>query len=195
MTDLSWYPVLRFPLEQNLLPFLRYLEQQHIRHHVTEEDGQQQLWIAEAAQLVPVAHAAACWAEGNLEIEPVLVSPDSAPTADKWAMVLQLLGRVPISLLSIFLGFLGALAIFADPVTLRYAEPFLYQPIMNGRFLPLSAVWEAGQYWRLLTPIFLHFGFLHILFNGMILWEVGRRIEIAKSSGHFFFVVIATGLL
>jgi len=34
-----------------------------------------------------------------------------------------------------------------------------------------------GQIWRLITPIFLHFGQLHIIFNGAALWSVGGALE------------------
>ena len=35
----------------------------------------------------------------------------------------------------------------------------------------------SGQYWRLLTPAFLHFGWLHIAFNSLWMWELGSKVE------------------
>ena len=33
------------------------------------------------------------------------------------------------------------------------------------------------QYWRLISPVFLHFSILHLIFNLIWLWEFGWRIE------------------
>lgn len=50
-----------------------------------------------------------------------------------------------------------------------------------------------GQVWRLITPIFLHFSILHILFNMWWMWGLGAGLEQRKGSLWYLLFVLLTG--
>jgi GlpG protein len=52
----------------------------------------------------------------------------------------------------------------------------------------------AGQVWRLITPIFLHFGVLHLLFNLLWLYDLGGMVEGRQGSGRLAVLVTAIGV-
>jgi GlpG protein len=61
----------------------------------------------------------------------------------------------------------------------------------NGTFLPEV---RAGQWWRLITPIFIHFGPLHLLFNMMWLYQLGCMIEARQGTLKLALLVVVTGI-
>jgi GlpG protein len=58
-------------------------------------------------------------------------------------------------------------------------------------FGDVSAIW-SGQPWRLLTPMFLHFGFMHIFFNMWWLKDLGTAIERVLSARYLLALVLVT---
>jgi GlpG protein len=54
---------------------------------------------------------------------------------------------------------------------------------------------QSGQIWRFITPIFLHFGFFHILFNMLWLKDLGSMIENKKGTLYFTILVIALAII
>lgn len=59
---------------------------------------------------------------------------------------------------------------------------------------PLQKVQE-GEVWRLLTPIFLHFGLFHLLFNLLWLERFGRQIESNHGPAVMVALVIGSALV
>lgn len=58
--------------------------------------------------------------------------------------------------------------------------------------LPEGTLFEKirqGEYWRLITPVFLHGGLLHILFNMAWLFMLGRQIE--ERIGRFRYLLLS----
>lgn len=78
-----------------------------------------------------------------------------------------------------------------------YAGAGLLEP--NG---PLLIQWGTnygprtldGEWWRLFTSMFLHFGVLHLGFNMWALWAMGRLIEKLYGSAYFLVLYIFAGL-
>lgn len=52
----------------------------------------------------------------------------------------------------------------------------------------------TGEWWRFITPIFLHIGFMHMLFNGMALYSLGALTEQLYGSARFFLIFMLAGI-
>lgn len=54
---------------------------------------------------------------------------------------------------------------------------------------------QDGQWWRLITPIFLHIGIFHILMNGFTLYIMGKSLEPLMGHWRFFVLYILSGIV
>lgn len=62
-------------------------------------------------------------------------------------------------------------------------------PVVLLRFGALQAsLVHAGEWWRLITPVFVHIGFAHILINSITLYFIGMYIE--QLFGHWRMLLI-----
>ena len=57
---------------------------------------------------------------------------------------------------------------------------------LHQRFALNAADVRNGEWWRIITCGFLHFGIIHLLFNGWAMWNVGQALE--RGLGRWRFV-------
>ena len=100
--------------------------------------------------------------------------------------------RLPVTILlvaaSVVVAVLSNLGSKESVVTKLSIVPYERQGQMIY-YAPLSHVWHREP-WRLITPILLHFGIWHILFNMIMLLQLGAPIETARSSWRFAIFVL-----
>ena len=61
--------------------------------------------------------------------------------------------------------------------------------------VPMFDKISKGQIWRLFTPVLLHGGFLHILFNMLWLWLLGRQVEERVKKWQYLLMTIIIAIV
>lgn len=71
--------------------------------------------------------------------------------------------------------------------------PFFGDSILNFG-IGSNYMIEQGEYWRLVTPMFLHAGFMHLLFNMFSLFIFGPELEKVAGKARFLTVYFLAGI-
>ncbi|MAX49615.1 MAG: peptidase, S54 family protein [Gammaproteobacteria bacterium] len=103
--------------------------------------------------------------------------------------------HIPIIITAVLIAFLSN---FGSVITLLEPLTFTQINITNlGYFSMLSfdqTYIENNQWWRLISPIFLHFSFAHLAFNCLWIYILGEKIERIDGSLIFISLVIFTAI-
>ncbi|MEH7121137.1 rhomboid family intramembrane serine protease [Neobacillus vireti] len=57
----------------------------------------------------------------------------------------------------------------------------------------VNALIYQGEWWRLITPVFLHIGFLHLVMNTVALYFLGTAVEGIFGKSRFLFIYLLAG--
>jgi len=192
--------------QEQALRFGDYLEVKNIRNEVEEyETGRWTIWI----------HADKHLPESEDALKTFLADPDAAEFQglDKQAEKVrrQLIkeeeaaakrnidGRKIVQQNSttpapgpITMGVIGICVLAALATKLGMEQEIRHQ--IMGPWLMDAAKIKSGEVWRLLTPCFLHGGFIHLLFNMWAMFHFGSLIEARRSSLFLLIAVLVTGI-
>jgi GlpG protein len=93
----------------------------------------------------------------------------------------------PVPVTYLLIGVSVVVTLLAQVPALAPVISKLYFSAYLGKAFPEI---RAGEVWRLVTPIFLHGGLLHLLFNMLWLYQLGGQIEAQESSRYVAIMVL-----
>ncbi|HDZ57454.1 MAG TPA: rhomboid family intramembrane serine protease [Pseudomonas xinjiangensis] len=165
------YRAMNCPLDEDLSKLARFLRSHGVVHRITEEGGRQVVWTVDESDAQVVQNI---YAEGVPEV--VDDRSAAARSGSGWQTRLR---QVPVTLAVLVLTGLAAVytGLGSRPEAI---VDFTFTPLAPNGFLAPEI--DMSQWWRLVTPIFLHFSLMHVAFNALWFWELGRRIEL-RSGG------------
>ena len=177
---MSTVAVLRLPLTADLSGFVKLLQRMQVPHRVSEEVGEQVLWVpANISEDVRSLYERFPAGDPDQQLDiPV------AQTMRRPGFVEQLRYSKATAFVLLLSVIVGAITLLGENLDTMRWFTFLDFRVVGEyiHFRPLADSLAAGQWWRLVTPMLIHFGFLHLAMNGMWYWELGRRIEARQGS-------------
>ena len=188
--------VIEISSDANLALFSQYLTAQGVYHRLTEERLNQVLWVDSEAAATFVRQAFEKYQTGELEVNVTVNHTKSFVTGLTSGM-----RRFPLTLVLIALNILlfpvgmGSNELGNDSLFARLMLLEIEQVGGDYYFVPLGQTLAEGQWWRLLTPMLIHFSWLHIVFNLLWVWEIGRRIEVINGALALFWVVAVASVM
>lgn len=188
MPQQDWFRVVTLPGRSDFSSLNQWLSEHNVTHRFTLEGDGQILWVANPELVEPAKIAASTWMkEGNGVDGTIGVARHLKPSIEFNQPF------APVTWILLIFSFVGFALIRMGS---EYASLFFYYDRVPA-FTDFSNQWynlREGQYWRALTPIFLHFGAIHIVFNALWLWFLGTRIESVFGSIALISLVLITGL-
>jgi GlpG protein len=178
--------------------FLNFLSAQRIAAELREEGGNAfRVWVVDEDHLERAEEMLGAFLSApddrrfDAPAAPVDRPQAAAPSARRPLVFEETsfgMGRVTLAFVMISV----ALTFVRD---LPGAESFVLKLFFSQRYERSFPEIMDGELWRIITPIFLHGGWLHLIFNMLWLFQLGGAIERLEGSGYLAAMVLLTGAL
>lgn len=187
---MSWSLAIDAPLSESLLEFSRALQVAGVPHRISEARGVQQLWVADEETADYVRRLYQAYQRNPESIQASLETAYVARTPASnfsWSQIKRTPALFALIVATLLVAAWTQLGEALQPLSWLTFAPF----VVSGDYIYFASLefgLQEGQWWRLLSPMLIHFGWLHLAMNLVWVWELGRRIE--RQQGSVFFIVL-----
>jgi GlpG protein len=196
------YFVYRFEKTEDPKVLTEALWHHKIAHQIISNEGHNELWLRDPRQLPAVEKILTLWKENPLELDYSKDFLSTPQTSSLNTGLISQFKRTPVTisllLMTLLVATLTKLGANFDMVGQFTISAF---DMRDGQiyFYKLSEVIARKEYWRLFTPALLHFSVLHLVFNTLWVWDIGRKLErllgsIVWTVGVFIIAVLSNVL-
>lgn len=184
---MSAWPALQFEQEPtNLAGFASYLRSVGFPHRISEEGGKLIVWVFDEQYIAWVQQQYGLYQQGLL-----VNAPQKSSRQIPWAN----LKHYPLTTALVLGSVFGYLVVLLN--AMQWVSWLSFQGlelVLTEQGLKLATQdhqsWlqrmQEGQWWRLFTPMFLHFSWMHLLFNITMLGYFAGQIE--RKNGIWFLL-------
>lgn len=189
--------VASLPISVDLKVFSQVLYQQGLVHRINEESGQQVIWAESETEANLIRQALVEWSQRPAEarVVPAEMTGRGFDFGPWFLRALTGLKSSPITwlliLVSTFVAVLSRLGSQLRPVA-DWFYPLLPTDSFASLLLGIDGIAELV---RTFTPMFLHFGELHFIFNMMWLWYFGKQLENLQPKWFFALLILLTAFV
>ena len=195
-----------FNLEKEALVFWSFLSKEKIDSSLEEKEGEEgyEIWISDEDQINEASFHYQEFLKNHDDPKFKVKlkdkrKPESLPESKKSGFKQYNLGnkwrsqeKSPgVVTLALIITSVAVFLISGMGKNTQIIGPFFISEEINGGLDEII----SGQLWRLITPIFLHFNLLHILFNCMWLHSLGSQIEKKKGTKFFITFILCTAIV
>lgn len=184
-------------LDIDLLSYSQFLRQQGLRHRIVEESGMQTIYVEGDRDAEFIQSSLQSYLEGReLMAQQRQHRESGTPQIRKLALgLLSAFIQSPATLILVFISLL--VAAFSSLGRDLSPVDFLFYPLISTSSLGalIADINSVSVALATLTPMFLHFGELHLVFNMLWLWYFGRQLEAIQPIWVFLLIVVATAFV
>lgn len=174
------YFVYRFEKAEDPKVLTEALWHHKIAHQIVFNEGHNELWLRDPRQLPALEQIFALWKESPSELDYSKANVSGVSVSSSNVSLIVQFKRSPVTIILLLVTLLVA-ALTELGANLDMVGQFTISAfeVRNGQiyFYNLSEVMARYEYWRLFTPALLHFSVLHLVFNTLWVWDIGRKLE------------------